>query len=415
MKVCKAVKIVFLLLVISWSIAPLTTKAEEVPKENAVALEEKIAVGENVPSVKSTIAQVAKGLLFTLGSFLIGVSIYNRLLGRKSKSTTSLIREVDRARVSQQGELLLFEVQGERVLLSRAKDEINFLCKLNQKENCLDNIKEKKLQPDLPSQSKKAYLAVRQMSASFCRIAVLLLATVGFADFSLAQENSPSVTINTMSGSNISSAEIFTGLKLALMVSALVYIPSMVMTMTCFTRIAIILAMTRQALSTAQTPPNQIIIGLSLFLTFAIMAPVFEDIYENSLLPYSEDKIGHMEALNKAFDPLKGFMLRHTREQDLALFVEVQKKELPETPEALGPTTVIPAFLLSELNSAFQIAFLIYLPFLILDMIISSVLTSMSMITLPPTVISLPIKLMLFVVIDGWHLIIGNVVNSYQV
>jgi flagellar biosynthetic protein FliP len=174
-----------------------------------------------------------------------------------------------------------------------------------------------------------------------------------------------------------------------------------------------VLALTRQALGTAQTPPNQVILGLSLFLTFAIMSPVFTKIYEDAFLPYSEDQIGHMEAVEKTYAPLRDFMLPLTRESDLALFMDITNSETPDEPSQLSAAVVIPAFIVSELNTAFQIAFLIYIPFLILDMVISSVLTSMSMITLPPTVISLPLKLMLFVIIDGWSLIIGNLVKTY--
>lgn len=239
--------------------------------------------------------------------------------------------------------------------------------------------------------------------------AVLLLPAAASADVL-----SPSITINASGSPDVQNAEVFTGLKLALLLSALAFLPSLLMSVTCFARMVIVLSLTRQALGTAQTPPNQLLIGLALFLTFAVMAPVMNTIYTDALIPYSEDQIGHMEAFNKAWAPLRDFMLRHTREQDLELFMEIGKVEPPETPQDLSPLAVVPAFLMSELNSAFQIAFLIYLPFLVLDMIVSSVLTSMSMITLPPTVISLPIKLMLFVVIDGWHLIVGNLVQSYH-
>ena len=238
---------------------------------------------------------------------------------------------------------------------------------------------------------------------------------LAFPEVATADPVAPVVTINTSSGAGVDGVEVFAGLKLAALLTAMIFIPSLIMSGTCFTRIIIILGLTRQALGTAQTPPNQVIIGIGLFLTFSIMGPVFTQIYEEAFIPYSEDQIGHSEAATKAFAPLKDFMLRHTREEDLALFIEVQNEEPPESPEELGVLVIVPAFLLSELNTAYQIAFLIYLPFLILDMVISSVLTSMSMITLPPTVISLPIKLMLFVVIDGWHLIIGNLIRSYHV
>ena len=220
--------------------------------------------------------------------------------------------------------------------------------------------------------------------------------------------------INTGDVGESTDGQIFSGLKLALIITSLSFIPAIVMTTTCFTRIIVVLSLTRQALGTAQTPPNQVILGLGLFLTLAVMGPVFEQIYDDALKPFSEDQIGYEEAMEKAYAPIRSFMLRHTREQDLELFIEIGKVELPDSPEELSPTVVVPAFLLSELNTAFQIGFLIYMPFLVLDMIVSSVLTSMSMITLPPTVISLPIKLMLFVVIDGWHLIIGNLVKSYH-
>jgi flagellar biosynthesis protein FliP len=240
---------------------------------------------------------------------------------------------------------------------------------------------------------------------------LLLLITPQLAE---GQVSLPSLTVNTNGGKDLNSTEIYTGLKLTFLISSMVFLPALLMVATCFTRITIVLSMTRQALGTMQTPPNQVLLGLGLFLTFAIMAPTFNRAYTEAIVPYSEDQLTNMEAAEKLFTPFREFMLRHTREQDLELFVEITKSENPDSPEKLGPLVVIPAFVISELNSAFQIAFLIYLPFVILDMIISSVLTSMSMITLPPTVISLPIKLMLFVIIDGWHLIIGNLVKSYH-
>jgi flagellar biosynthetic protein FliP len=257
----------------------------------------------------------------------------------------------------------------------------------------------------------KRFLSVSLLGLSLASIVWLLIEP----SLAYAEPTVPVVTINTSSGAEVQSSEVFGGLKLVALLTAMIFLPSLLMSGTCFTRIIIILGLTRQALGTAQTPPNQVIIGIGMFLTFAIMGPVFEEIYEDALVPYSEDQIGHSEAASLAFAPLKRFMLAHTREQDLALFIEVHHEEPPESPEDLGPLVIVPAFLLSELNTAYQIAFLIYLPFLILDMVISSVLTSMSMITLPPTVISLPIKLMLFVVIDGWHLIIGNLIRSYHV
>ncbi len=246
-------------------------------------------------------------------------------------------------------------------------------------------------------------------------VSLTLLLAFFVPEIANAQVSTPIISVNLPTAGDTASAngQIMTALKLMGLITALVFIPALLMCTTCFARIAIVLAMTRQALGTAQTPPNQVILGITLFLTIAIMGPQFEKVYTNSLVPFSEDQITATEAIDRAFAPVRDFMLTHVREQDLNLFMEILKITPPDSPQELGPSVVIPAFLMSELNTAYQIAFLIFLPFLILDLIISSVLTSMSMITLPPTIISLPIKLMLFVIIDGWHLIIGNLVKSY--
>jgi flagellar biosynthetic protein FliP len=184
--------------------------------------------------------------------------------------------------------------------------------------------------------------------------------------------------------------------------------------MTSFTRISVVLGMVRTTIGTQSMPPNMVITGLSLFLTFAIMQPVFSDMYKQGIGPFMEGQMSQEEAIEKGFAPLKSFLVRHAREKDLALFLEITKTEIPQTPQDVPFYVAAPAFVLSELNLAFQISFMIALPFLILDMVVSSILTSMSMITLPPVVISLPLKLMLFVLVDGWHLIIQSLVQTYR-
>lgn len=206
-----------------------------------------------------------------------------------------------------------------------------------------------------------------------------------------------------------------TGLKIMIFLTVLSFAPALVITSTCFTRISVVLGMTRTAIGTQSLPPNMVITGLSLFLTIAIMGPVFSDMYHGGIGPYLSGAMGEEEALSKASQPLKGFLVRNAREKDLALFLEITRSEVPKDVMDVPFTVAVPAFALSELNLAFQIGFLIALPFLVLDMVVSSVLTSMSMITLPPVVISLPLKLMLFVLVDGWHLIIGSLVQTYRV
>lgn len=243
----------------------------------------------------------------------------------------------------------------------------------------------------------------------------LLLPTTLFAQAGgNAQGVIPDLSIS-VGGAQLSSDDNMTAaLKIVALLTILTFLPAMILTMTSFTRIAVILGMTRTALGTQALPPNTVITGLALFLTIAIMGPVFDRSYTEGIKPYMDGQMNQDEALKKSVQPVKQFLMRHSREKDIALFLDITRSEAPATPEDLPMMVAIPAFVLSELNTAFQIGFLIALPFLVLDMVVSSVLTSMSMITLPPVVISLPLKLMLFVIVDGWHLIITSVVKTYH-
>ncbi len=251
------------------------------------------------------------------------------------------------------------------------------------------------------------------------RLTAVLLALSPFFLFGVApvfaEGSLPDLAINIGGSQLASDGGISASLKILFLLTMLSFAPAMILTMTSFTRIAVVLGMTRTALGTQSMPPNMVITGLSLFLTFAIMSPVFEKSYNEGIQPYLDGKMEDKEAIEKSFAPLKQFLVRHAREKDLALFLDITRSEAPKEEHDIPWQVAIPAFVLSELNLAFQIGFLIALPFLVLDMVVSSVLTSMSMITLPPVVISLPLKLMLFVVVDGWHLIIGSLVQTYHV
>ena len=224
----------------------------------------------------------------------------------------------------------------------------------------------------------------------------------------------PDLSINIGGSQLASDGGMTSSLKIVLLLTVMSFAPAMVLTMTCFTRIAVVLGMTRTALGTQSMPPNMVITGLSLFLTIAIMNPVITKMYEGGIKPYMDGQMDQTEAFTKASGPLKEFLISHAREKDIALFIDITHAELPKEPIDVPFQVAVPAFVLSELNMAFQIGFLIALPFLVLDMVVSSVLTSMSMITLPPVVISLPLKLMLFVIVDGWHLIVQSLVQSYH-
>lgn len=203
-------------------------------------------------------------------------------------------------------------------------------------------------------------------------------------------------------------------LQILVLMTLLTFIPAVLMAMTSFTRIVIVLSLLRQAIGVQQVPPNQVLIGLALFLTIFIMHPVGERLHTQAIQPYLDQSITAQAALQQAVEPLRDFMLRHTREKDLALFLQVSRSPRPGTPADVSLSTLIPAFVLSELRTAFQIGFLLYLPFLVLDLVISSLLVSMGMMMLPQALISLPFKLMLFVLVDGWNLIVGSLVRSFQ-
>jgi len=217
-----------------------------------------------------------------------------------------------------------------------------------------------------------------------------------------------SVTTNPDGGQTYSLS-----LQILALMTGLSLLPAALMMMTSFTRIIIVLAILRQALGTAQTPTTQTLIGLALFLSLFIMMPVFNDVYENAIEPYNNEKIEMTEALGKASVPFKAFMLAQTRESDLELFARISGNEEMESYDDVPFFLLMPAFITSELKTAFQIGFIIFIPFLIIDLVVASVLMSMGMMMLSPLIISLPFKIMLFVLVDGWALIMGTLASSF--
>jgi len=202
-------------------------------------------------------------------------------------------------------------------------------------------------------------------------------------------------------------------IEVFLLISFLSFLPAILIMLSSFTRIVVVLSFLRHAFGGQQVPPNMVIIGLSLFLTFFVMSPTINVINENAISPYIEEDLKFGEAIEQAVPPLKKFMLKQTRQKDIALFVGLTKQERPESPEAVKMSVLIPAFAISELKTAFEIGFLLFLPFLIIDMVVASILLSMGMMMLPPIMISLPFKLLLFVLVDGWNLIVGSMMRSF--
>jgi flagellar biosynthetic protein FliP len=205
-----------------------------------------------------------------------------------------------------------------------------------------------------------------------------------------------------------------TSLLLFLMLTALSLAPALVVMVTSFTRLVVVFSFLRHALGTQSMPPNQVLIALSLFLTFFIMAPVWHDIQSSAVQPYVDQKLTGEEAVQRGIQPLKTFMCKQTREKDLALFLSIMKAPRPKNFQDLPITAVVPAFMISELRTAFEIGFLLFLPFLIIDMVVASVLLSMGMMMLPPVMISLVFKILLFVLVDGWNILVGSLVRSFH-
>ena len=198
-----------------------------------------------------------------------------------------------------------------------------------------------------------------------------------------------------------------------LLLTGLTFLPAIILMMTSFTRIIIVLSLLRQALGTQSSPPNTVLVGLSLFLTFLVMSPVLDKIYAEAYLPLSENRINFQEALDRGAVPLRGFMLKQTRAADLTLFIKISKLPKPESADTVPMRVLIPAFVTSELKTAFQIGFIVFIPFLIIDMMVASVLMSMGMMMMSPVIVALPFKIMLFVMVDGWNLLMGSLVRSF--
>lgn len=247
-------------------------------------------------------------------------------------------------------------------------------------------------------------------------ILILLLALPGIFIFSnqTIAESIPFPSIQIGIGETDEPEEVAKILQIVFVLTILALAPSILIMMTSFTRIIIIFSFLRLAMHTQQMPSNQILVGMALFLTFYIMAPVWNKINETAYQPYLSEEISFNEALKKSAVPLRAFMLRQTKEKDLALLLSMTKGERPRTPDDIPITTIIPAFMISEVSTAFTAGFIIFIPFLVIDMVVACVLLSMGMMMLPPMMISLPFKILLFVLVDGWTLLIGSVIKSFQ-
>ena len=251
----------------------------------------------------------------------------------------------------------------------------------------------------------------KKIAIQFGLLAVLLIGFAAMAGNVWGQTPAPLLSIGLDQEGD--QGQVAVVMQLFLLMTVLSLAPSILIMLTSFTRIAIVFSLLRQAMGTNQLPPNQVVMGLSLFLTFYVMAPVWQQVNQDALQPLIAKEINQKQALDKALGPIRNFMISQTREKDLALLVNVAKMQRPANVGEVPTTVLIPSFIISELKTAFQIGFMLYVPFLIIDMVVASVLLSMGMMMLPPIMVSLPFKLMIFVLADGWHLIVGSLVKSF--
>ncbi len=243
------------------------------------------------------------------------------------------------------------------------------------------------------------------------RIAALLLTAAMAIPETAAALSFPTISLGVQEAEG--PEQVSTALQIIFLLTILSIAPSIILMTTCFTRIVIVLGFMRQAMGTQSMPPTQIIMGLALFLTFFIMSPTINEINEKSVQPYLAEQITQQQAVENAVIPMREFMFSQVREEELALLAEITLDKEPEDRNDIPTMTLIPAFMLSELKRAFQMGFLIYIPFLVVDMIVASILMSMGMMMLPPVIISMPFKLLLFVLVDGWGLVVGSLLKSF--
>ncbi len=339
---------------------------------------------------------------------LLGVlQLVLRLSGAKGPLGADALRVVSSCALGPRRRLHVIEADGVRVLVSSSEAGVHLLRDLPASPVEESAEEEEVVSPAPPRRRLERVL--RAVGAAAC----VLLALVAFAEPAQAQAaGSSDLVISFDAGGEDSSSS--SALEMLALLTVLSVAPSILLMMTCFTRVVIVLAFVRQALGVQHLPPNQVLIGLAMFVTFFVMAPLGAEIRDDAYAPYSSGEISIEEAGERALKPLRRYMMAHTREADLVLFVDMSGEAPPESVEALPTATLLPAFLISELRTAFEIGFVIFLPFLVIDLVVSSMLISMGMIVLPPMVVALPFKVMLFVLADGWNMVLGSVVAGLR-
>jgi flagellar biosynthetic protein FliP len=320
------------------------------------------------------------------------------------------LRVVESVPLGTRQRLHIVEIDGQRLLIGSSEGSVRLVSSLATDE--AEVVEGEGLNAPSQGESHWASWAWLRRLSRVMGIALLLVgleagvAEAAAPDLELTKSPRISISIDDAIGPDQLSGT----LQIVALVTLVSVAPSILLMATCFTRVLIVMALVRQAVGIHSVPPNQVLVGLALFTTFYVMAPVGKQIHEDAIIPYMEREIDDITALERAAPPIRNFLLTHTREEDLELFLTMAKEDFPEDLSDVGFATLLPSFMISELRTAFEVGFTVFLPFLIIDIVIASMLISMGMIVLPPMMISLPFKLMLFVLLDGWNLVIGSLV-----
>ncbi len=356
------------------------------------------------------------GLSVVLGAIVLLRTVLTRIGGSSlGAGQGRRIQILESRALGMKQQLHLVEVDGQCLLIGASESGLQRLADLPSRPEAEAGNRKSEHEAS-PAKSRRllsvisACLGAAPMLLMLCGV---FLASDASAQQSLAgSASAPTISISVDGAT--APDQLSDTLKIVLILTAISIAPSILLMATCFTRILIVLALLRQAIGTATLPPNQVLVGLALMTTVYVMTPVGEVIYEDSLQPYMDQQISGDEALALGIAPVRDFMLTHTRESDLLLFVEMKGMDIPEAAEEVSLSVLMPAFMISEIRAAFEIGFMIYLPFLVVDLVIASMLISLGMIMLPPVMISLPFKLMLFVLVDGWNLTLTALVSGLQ-
>jgi len=340
---------------------------------------------------------------------LLALALLARRLGLVTHSAQSLpLRVIQRLRLGPRMQIMVIEVNEKRLVIGATPHHLSLLDEQPIPADSQTNPDS----PPAPVHTQKGPAHVSLRSALFAGLA-LLLGTLLFAFSTPGQAQTLPIPAIT-SGMDAQGQQVWSlSVETLVLLTLLTFIPAALIMMTGFTRIIIVLGLLRNAMGTGAAPPNSILIGIALFLTFFAMAPVFDEIYEQAYQPLAREEISFADSLRLGVEPLKEFMLHQTRENDLIFYADLAQAGPFEGPEQVPLRILVPAFITSELKTAFQIGFTVFIPFLIIDLVVASVLMSLGMMMVPPVTISLPFKLMLFVLADGWHLLLGSLARSF--